>query len=166
MRRERVPGTVRSVADFDGLSPREREANRAAFRALELMRSKGYSRAAAARKAGIRPETVQRYVGPALERRGRSWVARPADRLLRLMEVLGEGGVEHEVPIRGSRVAALVGAHWSAIGHYLESGDASRLMKLQGKRVAGRVLETDPDAIDAWERRGELQIEEIYSLLS
>ena len=130
------------------------------------MRHDGLSLTAAARKAGTTSHVVRGYVGPALERRGRRWVARPADRLLRLMRVLSEGGVEHEVATRGSRVASLVGAHWSAIGLYLDTGDASGLAKFQGKRVAGRVLEADPDAIDAWERRGELQVEEIYALTS
>ena len=80
------------------------------------------------------------------------------------MTVLGGDGVEHEVSVRGSRAASMVGEHWSAIGHYLKTGDDSRLRKLRGKRVAGIELETDPASIDLWERRGELEIEDIYEL--
>lgn len=162
---QRAPGTARSVADLLAMHPHEREANRAAFHALELMRA-GQPLSRAARRAGTTPAAVLRHVGPALERRGGRWVARPGDRLLRVMKVLGEDGVEHEVAVRGSRAASLVGEHWSAIGHYLETGDESRLRRLEGKRVAGITLETDPDAIDRWERRGELQVEDIYSLTS
>ena len=156
---------ARTVADLEAMAPHERGANRAAFHALELMRE-GLTLSKAARHAGTTPASVKRHVGPALQRRGRLWVARPADRLLRVMQVLTEGGVEHEVATRGSRVASLIGAHWSAIGHYLDTGDASRLQTFRGKRAAGHVLETDPDAIDAWERRGELHVEDVYSLTS
>ena len=78
--------------------------------------------------------------------------------------MLGPDGVEHEVEVRGSRVASLVGAHWSAIAHYLRTGDDSRLRRLEGKTVAGIPLETDPDVIDEWARRGELEIEDVYEL--
>jgi len=156
---------IRTIPQFLALTPAERGAWRAAFHALELMRE-GHSLSAAARRAGTTPAVVRSYVNPALGRKGTRWVARPADRLLRPMHVLTEGGIEHEVVVRGSRVASLIGAHWSAIGHYLDTGDASRLSHFRGKRVAGYALETDPDVIDIWERRGELQVEDIYSLTS
>ena len=68
--------------------------------------------------------------------------------------------------MRGSRSASLVGEHWSAIGHYLNTDDDSRLRALEGKTVAGIPLETDPGLIDEWERRGELEIDDIYDLTS
>jgi hypothetical protein len=162
---QRSVRTVRSLADLEEMHPREREANRASFRALDLMRD-GLPFAQAVRRAGTTPAAVIRHVGPALQKRGGRWVARPTDRLLRVMAVLGEEGVQHEVTIRGSKVASLVGQHWSAINHYLNTGDDRRLRALRGKRVAGIVLETDPDAIDVWERRGELTVDDIYSLVS
>ena len=60
--------------------------------------------------------------------------------------------------------ASLIGEHWSAVGHYLATGDDSRLRRLEGRRVAGITLLTDPDAIEEWERRGELAIEDVYDL--
>jgi hypothetical protein len=80
------------------------------------------------------------------------------------MVVFGEDGVEHGVKVRGSRAASLVGEHWSAVGHFLRTGDESRLIPLRGKSVAGIRLETDPDAIEEWARRGELDIEDVYEL--
>jgi hypothetical protein len=154
---------VRTIRQFLAMTPAQRDAWRAAFHALNMMRD-GLSLAAAARRAGTTPAIVRSYVGPALVRKGRRWVARPADRLLRPMQILAEGGIEYEVVVRGSRAASLIGGHWSAIGYYLDTGDASRLAHFRGKRVAGRTLETDPDVIDIWDRRGELQVEDIYSL--
>jgi hypothetical protein len=155
---------ARSRAELEALTPSQREANRAAFHALALMRD-GRSRAEAVRRAGTTPAAMMRHVGPALQKRGRRWIAMPADRLLRVMQVLGEDGPA-EVSIRGSRVASLISSHWAAIDHYLLTDDAEPLRALSGKRAGGVVLETDPDRIDAWDRRGELAIEDIYSLTS
>jgi len=163
---QRAPRFVGNRAALAALHPREREARRAAFDALTLMRRDGLSLGAAAERAGTTPAAVLRHTGPALELERGRYRARPADRLLRVMRVLGPGGVEHEVEVRGSRAASLVGEHWAAIGVYLQTGDDSRLQALEGKRVAGIWLETDPDAIEEWARRGELEIEDIYDLTS
>jgi hypothetical protein len=160
----RAPKPVRGVRQLKALSPLERETRRAALDALNRMREEGLSLSKAARRAGTTPGAVVRHAGSALDLTGSRYQARVSDRLLRVMTVLGEDGVEHEVVVRGSRVASLVGAHWSAVGHYLKTGDDSRLRRLKGKRVAGVELETDPTAIDLWERRGELEIEDIYEL--
>jgi hypothetical protein len=157
---------IRTLAQHAALSSREQEEWRAAFHALDLMRTSNQSLTSAARRAGTTPEIVRNYVGPALSRQGSRWVARPADRILRVMTVLAEGGVEYEVAVGGSRVASVIGRHWSAIGHHLATGDAARLSEFRGKRVAGYALETDPDAIEMWQRRGELDVEDIYSLTS
>jgi hypothetical protein len=86
---------------------------------------------------------VIRHAGPALEQEHGRYSATRADRLLRVMTVLGTGGVQHEVEVRGSRSASPVGEHWSATGHYLNTGDDRRLRALEGKTVAGIPLETD-----------------------
>jgi hypothetical protein len=80
-----------------------------------------------------------------------------------LMAVFGEDGVEH-VNVRGARARSLVGEHWSAVEHFLRTGDESRLIPLRGKTVEGIRLETDPAAIEEWDHFGELQIEDIYEL--
>jgi hypothetical protein len=165
MSQHRKSFVVRSLAEYEALSPRELETRRAAFHALDLMR-KGVPLAKAARLAGTTSAAVVSHVGQALERKGGRWVARPADRLLRVMQVLAVGGVEHRVVVRGSRIASLVGGHWWAIRHYLETGDTSRLDRFRGTRVLGYELETDLDVIDAWAPRGGVDVEKYYSLLS
>jgi hypothetical protein len=163
---QRAPRVVKNRAELARLHPKEREARRAALDALALMRRDGLSLREAAARAGTSPTTVHRHAGPALELERGRYRARPGDRLLRMMTVLGSGGVQREVEVRGSRAASLVGEHWAAIGVYLESGDETRLRALEGKRVAGIWLETDPDTIEEWQRRGELELDDIYDLTS
>jgi len=161
----RAPKAVRGIRQLTALSPIERETRRAALDALNRMREEGLSLFRAARKAGTTPGAVVRHAGSALEHTGTRYRALPADRLLRVMTVLGEDGVEHEVVVRGSRVASLVGEHWSG-GRSLPK-DRRRTLACagsRGKRIAGFKLETDPTSIDLWERRGELEIEDIYEL--
>jgi hypothetical protein len=161
---QRAPRRVRRTGELAVLHPVEREARRAALDALTYMRGEGLSLSQAARRAGTTRAAVLRHAGSALEREGGRYHVLAGDRLLRPMAVLGEGGVEHAVEVRGSRAASLVGEHWSAVGHYLRTGDESRLHRLAGKSVAGVALETDADAVDEWARRGELEIEDVYEL--
>jgi hypothetical protein len=163
---QRATRTVRSRDDLARLHPSEREARRAALDALNYIRNDRLSLGEAAERAGTTPAAVHRHVGTALERQGGRYVAKPADRLLRVMTVLGPRGLEHEVEVRGSRAASRIGAHWSAIDHYLRTGDDSRLRRLAGNSVARIPLEIDLDAIDDWERRGVLDIEDVYELVA
>lgn len=161
---QRSPRPVRSETELVALRPSEQAARDRALEALSLMRREGLSRAEAARRAGTTASAILRHAGPALERTptGR-YRARPGDRLLRRLQVLSPEG-KRVIVTRGSRAASLTGSHWNAIDHYLRTGDASRLRRYRGKTVGGIPLETDPDAIDEWTRRGELEIEDIYAL--
>jgi hypothetical protein len=142
----------------------EREARDRALEAVVLMRREGLTLTSATIRAGTTPNTVLKYARTALTRRPDGlYGAKPADPLFRRMRILSLEGVI-SVDIRGSRVAALAGEHASAIHHFLATGDDRRLRPLAGKRVAGVPLETDPDAIEAWGRRGVLDFEDIYDL--
>jgi hypothetical protein len=148
------------------MHPEEREARRAALDAVTHMRNERLPLGEAARRAGTTPAAVLRHAGPALRLERGRYVAKPGDRLLRVMTVLGPQGVEHEVEVRGSRAASLVGRHWAAIDHYLSTGDDSQLSALDGKSVAGIPLQTEPEPIEEWFAYGELDIDDIYDLTS
>jgi hypothetical protein len=163
---QRAPRWVRNRAELEALHPQEREARRAALDAIVLMRREGLSLEEAARRAGTTPAAVLRHARSALKLERGRYRALPGDRLLRVMKVVGPNGVEREVEVRGSRAASRVGEHWDAIGVYLDTGNDSALRALEGKRVAGIWLETDPDAIEEWWNRGELQPDDIYDLTS
>jgi hypothetical protein len=161
---QRAPRKVRNTGELRRLHPVEFEARQSAFAALALMRREGLSLRAAAREAGTTSATVLRHAGSAIEQNRGQYTAKPADRLLREMSVLGEGGLVHEVEVRGSRQASLIGEHWAAVQHYLRTGDESRLAAFDGKVAAGIPLETNPDTIDHWAHLGELEINDIYAL--
>ncbi len=161
----RSPRKGTSRGDLRRLHPEEREALRAALDALTYMRGERLSLRQAAERAGTTPAAVLRHAGSALGREHGRYVARPADRLLRVMTVLGPQGVKHEVAVRGSRVASLLGEHWSAVQQYVRTGDEGPLRRLDGRTVAGIPLETDPDAIEEWARRGELDVDTSTTLL-
>jgi hypothetical protein len=161
---QRTPRRVRRSEELQRLRPSEQEARRAALEAVALMRREGFSLGEAAARAGTTTAAIVRHAGPALEREQGRYQAKRCDRLLRVMTVLGEGGVERLVEVRSSRQASLVSEHWHALDDYRNKGDETGLRALRGKTVAGIPLETDPDRIDEWERRGELEIDDIYDL--
>lgn len=105
---------------------------------------------------------MTRYVGRALRRgRDRRYLARPTDRLPRPVQVLTTEGTKSLV-LRGSNVTTLVARHWNTVGRFLATGETRALDSFRGRRVAGRELETDPDAIERQARRGELEFEDLY----
>jgi len=157
--------TILTPAQWAALGSAERLAHDRALEALSLMRGEGLPLAEAAKLAGTTPETVRQYMGEALTRdpKGRV-VARPSDRLYRRMRVLTKPAGPKDLDIRSSRDATVVGKHWNAVKHHLSTGDERPLAAFKNVKVAGHFLETDPDTIEAWASRGELDFEDIYDL--
>ncbi len=129
------------------------------------MRRDGLSLTAASRKAKTTPETVRRYAGLSIVRKGRRWTAEPGDRLVRKMYVFS-GGQKVDVDVRGSRKASELSSYFSALNLYLNTGDDSRLRPFTGKSVAGFEYETDVDVLDEMARRGVPSIESIYQAVA
>jgi hypothetical protein len=152
---------VRGRADWERLSPIEREARHRAFEALNEMRSQGISLRKAAKEVGTSPATVHRYAGDSLVVVNGRYRATPSDRSYQRMTVLSSEGLR-DVDTRGSRVRSLVGSHWNAIHRFASTGDVAVLRPFEGKRVGGADLATDPDLIEEYLRQGELNIDDIY----
>jgi hypothetical protein len=162
----RSPRSIRSAKALESLRPSAREARARALDALSLMRRDGLSLAKASRRAGTTPETVIRYAGEGLERRGKGrFSVKTGDRLFAHMPALTTEG-PRELDVRGYRQRSLVGRHWNAISDYGRTGEVEQLKAFEGKngRVAGFQLETDPDAIDYWAPREPFSFEEIYDV--
>jgi hypothetical protein len=160
--RQRAPRLTRSTAQVHRLGSSEQLARRQALEALGLMRRDGLSLRRAAARAETTPAAVIRHAGPALARTpGGRYRAAPADHLFRPLLVLTTSGLV-ELDISDSAVASVIGSHWSAIGRFLETGDATRLGPFRGRRIGRFVLETDPALIEELGRRGELSFEDIY----
>ena len=58
--------------------------------------------------------------------------------------------------------SSIAGRYWNAIRRFLETGYTDRLEEFDGVTVGGRQLLTDPDLIEYYARRGELDFESIY----
>jgi hypothetical protein len=152
---------VKGRADYERLTPGQQEARHRAFEAISEMRREGVSLKTAAHRVGTTPSTVKRYAGDVLTKEGRRFKATPSDRSYQRMSALSTEGLR-DIDVRGSRARSLVGSHWSAIGRFAATGDVSGLAKFTGKRVGGIELATDPDLIEEYLRRGELDIDDIY----
>lgn len=59
-------------------------------------------------------------------------------------------------------VASQVGHYWNAVRHYLYTGETDQLTEFEGTSINFHRLLTDPDRIDEWARRGELELDSIY----
>ena len=90
----------------------------------------------------------------------------PSDRYTRHLWMLSPEG-KVEVPVRGSRQAALVASYMAAVDWYLRRGDASRVAAFRGKgvRSGGRFFPflTDTTALDKLARAGEVSFERLYA---
>jgi hypothetical protein len=152
---------IRGRADWERLDPAEREARHRAFEALHEMRARGISLRQAAREVGTTPRSVHRYAGDSLILERRRYRATPSDRSYQRMAVLSTEGLR-DVDTRGSRVRSRVARHWNAVRDFGATGDEEILQSFVAKRVGGVVLATDPDDVEEFLRRGEIDIDDIY----
>ncbi len=159
----RRPRPVTGPASLAALTSAAQDARSRALEAISRMRISRLSLSAAARASGTTPRTVRRYAAGALVQTGRRTTAAPTDRLYRRMAVLGADGARHDVDVRSSAQASRVAAHWNAVDRYLCTGDTTALNPFRNHKVGGQQLATDPTALEAFARRGELAIESIYA---
>jgi len=117
---------------------REREDQQDAFAALSLMRRQGVPASDAVKVAGTTLANLQKYVGPALTKRGRDYAAKPSDELVRRMLLPDPRGVR-QVEIRGSKAASLVGTYWNALDEALK-GNPAALKQFKGRTIPGTDL--------------------------
>ena len=122
----------RTLEEFFALPERDREIWKNVGQAVTEMRA-GVSRRQAAQKFNLDPRMVQQRAPSALRKlRNGRWVARPNDRLLRVLLIPTRKGL-HEIGVRDFRQASLLGKYWTAVEHYRDTGDASALREFRGK---------------------------------
>ncbi len=165
---QRQARTVRSASDVARLRSSEQEARARSLDALSRMRHDGLPLGKAAKAAHTTAAAVQRHAGSALEKTpGGRYRAKHDDRLVRPMLVPTRNGPV-TLDIRNSRSASLVGAYWSAVRHYLETGNERPLRRFRGKGVTVNKrfypLITDLDVLDALGDAGELRFDSVYEL--
>jgi hypothetical protein len=117
---------------------------------------------------GIDTRTVLRLAGSAIRKRSNGqYAAKPADRLLRVVDVLTVKG-RIEVATRDSRQASQIGKHWDAVQRYLQTGDDAGLKKFCKKKItdgSGKryALLTDVDELNQLASAGVLSFESLYA---
>jgi hypothetical protein len=87
----------------------------------------------AAKAEGISVKKIRKYVGSALRKRGKDYVAKRSDRLVRRLATLDARGMR-PIEVRSSKAASLVGRYWNAIDAALK-GKPSALKEFRGKKI-------------------------------
>ncbi|MGA8621596.1 MAG: hypothetical protein WB660_24120 [Candidatus Sulfotelmatobacter sp.] len=157
----------RTLEEFFALPERDREIWKNVGQAVTEMRA-GVSRRQAAQKFNLDPRMVQQRAPSALRKlRNGRWVARPNDRLLRVLLIPTRKGL-HEIGVRDFRQASLLGKYWTAVEHYRDPGDASALREFRARYIVDangkrfRLL-TDLRALDRLGSAGVLSFESLYA---
>jgi hypothetical protein len=152
----------------DRISLKAELARKRALGVLSRMRTEGKSMTAAIREVETSKRTVVRYVGSALVQQpsGR-YRATLSDRFRRGLHFLTAEG-QISITLYSSRLASKVAEYWTAVDHYLKTGDATRLNLFVGKTIrAGKQsypFITDPRNLDRIANAGEVSFEDLYAI--
>ena len=161
----RTSPDVNNRADMRALPAAAQQARSDALRVVAVARNHGITVVEASRRENVPVSAVSFWASDAIADNRNGGHVTAADRMFRPMYVY-LAGQSAEVDIRGSRTASTIGRYHSAIAHYLNTGDDSRLTRFAGQSVGGVELETDQDVIDDLARRGRFDFESIYRMVS
>jgi hypothetical protein len=157
----------RTLEEFFAMRELDQEIWRNVVQAVTEMRA-GASRRQAALKFDLDPRKMLQRAPSALRKlRNGRWVAKPHDRLLRVLVIPTRKGLR-EIGVRDSRQASLLGKYWTAVDRYRDTGDASALREFRGKYIIDtdgkqhRLL-TDLRALDRLGSAGVLSFETLYA---
>ena len=78
------------------------------------------------------------------------------------IRMLTDDGVAQFAVQPGSGEASAIGSHWNTVKHFLHTGDLSGLRQFASLSIDGHRFAVDPDWIERWAARGELDFEDIY----
>jgi hypothetical protein len=135
---------------------------------IAKMRSEGTSLTQASRDFDLDPRLVRSRAGSALRKaKSGRYVARPSDKLLRVLVIPSSEGLK-EVVVRDSATASKIAEHSHAVQVYLRTGDSSRLKKFRriklldekGNRIK---LVTDLAELQKLGSAGVLSFESLYA---
>ena len=157
----------RTPEEFYAMSETDQDIWNRAVHVPSKMRSTRRSLAHVAREFDLSPEVVLDLVGSALRKQGNRYVAKPSDKLLRVLVVTTPEGPQ-ETAVRGSRAASVIGSHSDAVQKYLRTGDPSALRAFKDLEItdaSGKPIEllTDTDELDRLGSAGVLSFESLYA---
>ncbi len=124
--------------ELRALSIAEQQARGDALTAASYMRTKGFSRARAAREVGLTPRAVSAWLGPSLQKHDGRWTIKKTDKQVRILKIITKKGVIAE-PIYHSGVASKLSQYANAVRAAL-AGDVRALRPFRGKsfRTGGK----------------------------
>ncbi len=165
-----VPTSSRSA--LDTLRPASRAKRDQALDVLALMRRYDLDLTAAVRAHNrtnpperVSREAVRKYAGSALTERKGKLVAKPYDRLLRVMQFPTPQGLM-PLEVRDSRSASRLAQYDNAVKTFLLTGDDRALRPFRGKAIRsgkrGYPFITDPETLTRLGHAGELRFDSIY----
>jgi hypothetical protein len=97
------------------------------------MRREGLSASSAADVEGTTVKNIRKHAGPALRKRGKDYVAKRSDRLIRTMNAIDKKGLL-PIVVRSSKAASTVGRYFNAVDDALK-GKPAALKKFRGKKI-------------------------------
>lgn len=136
--------------------------------AISKMRADGASLQQASREFGIDPRTVTRWGKSALQKRANGrYVAKRSDRLLRVLKLPASEGLI-DVAVRDSREASRIANFSNGVQKYLQTGDASGVLKFSGMHITDAAdteisLQTDLEELDRLGSFGLFSFESLYA---
>jgi hypothetical protein len=142
---------------------REVENRLDALAALALMRRERLSAKLAAQAEGTTVKNIRKYAGSALRKRGKDYVARRSDRLIRTMNAIDRKGLR-PIVVRSSKAASKMGRYFNAVDDAL-NGKPSALKEFRGKKIPYNKLKflTDVKTLHRLQEFGLLEnLKDIY----
>lgn len=158
----------RTPKQYLALSGSQQDTWTRAVHVIAKMRSEKMSLAKASREIGLDPRVVRARVGSALRKtKSGRYVARPSDKLLRVLVIPGSEG-QREVVVKDSAVASKIAEYSDAVQKFLRTGDSSKLKKFRriklldekGKRIK---LVTDLAELQRLGSAAVLSFESLYA---
>ena len=156
---------LRRARDLGRLPEGARAARSDSLHVIAIARDRGISIEEAARAEHVPVSVVRWWGGDALApKRGGRTLPRRGDRLLRLYPIFLDGGDGVEfVEIRGSNAARRAQQIFDVQYRFIEgNANEDELRALAGQKVAGRLVESDPDRLAAIADRGGADVIEAY----
>ena len=134
---------------------------------------KGASLSMAARRERIKPSTVKRLAGHKLrqDRPGGRFRVTKTGRRVHLLQIRDKDGAVVRVPVATLAKARELSRYENAIGHFLRTGDASRVRRFEGKTVVTEdghriTLPTDPELLRTLAAADSLRLDSLYADLT
>ncbi len=161
-----MPSSRKRIPKLAAMTQRQREVYERALHTLSLSRRHGLPLKTAAHQAGTTEAAALRYAGSAFTRRHGAWVAKPRDTLERELLLYDPSG-SFFVTVQSSATASRIGEFHSAVRHFVQTGDATRLRAFDGRFIIDaqgnrHKFLTDPKAILKLARAKEFGFTSIY----